>query len=66
MLRVGDTVAHFFVMHRPGKIYKIVEKDAGDWMIGGVSSKLMMAEVQHFDNDEIVEYSLSDLRPVDH
>jgi hypothetical protein len=65
MLRVGDTVAHFFAMHRPGKIHRIIEKAAGNWMIGGVSAKSLFAEVQHFDNGDIVEYALNDLRQID-
>ncbi len=65
MLKVGDTVAHFFAMHRPGTILRIVEQDMGDWVVGGVSSKHMVAEVQHIDNGEVLTYQLSDLRTLD-
>jgi predicted 2-oxoglutarate/Fe(II)-dependent dioxygenase YbiX len=64
MLKIGDTVAHFFAMHRPGKVLRIVEQK-GIWMVGGVSSKLLVAEVQHLDNGEVLTYQLSDLRTLD-
>ena len=65
MLKIGDTVAHFFAMHRPGKVLRIVEQDTGNWLVGGVSSKLLVVEVQHLDNGEVLTYQLSDLRTLD-
>lgn len=65
MLKVGDRVFYWYRMDRQGTIVDFVKDPKSSvWLEGSTPSVPTNAVVQ-FDNGEVLQYSLSDLRLVD-
>tara|TARA_Y100000034_G_C6578602_1_gene250960 strand:- start:230 stop:427 length:198 start_codon:yes stop_codon:yes gene_type:complete len=64
MIRAGNRVALIFNMDKMGTVLTVSEIKNQTWMVGGVASKALMAEVQ-FDDGEILKYSVSELMRID-
>ena len=64
MIRAGNRIALIFNMDKMGTVLTVSEIKNQTWMVGGVASKALMAEVQ-FDDGEILKYSVSELMRID-
>jgi hypothetical protein len=61
MVRVGDSVYKWTEMHRVGVVERLVERDTGQWMVGGAPAKQLFASVR-FDKNTIVDIPVSELK----
>lgn len=64
MFRVGNRVAPFFNMGKKGTVIEMREVGHQTWMVNGSAGHAWVLKVR-FDDGEIVEYSPSDLMPID-
>ena len=64
MIRAGNRVALIFNMDKMGTVLTISEIKNQTWMVGGVASKALIAEIQ-FDDGEILKFSTSELMKID-
>ena len=61
MIRAGDNVAPFFNMGRRAVVVEIKEVKTKTWLVGAAIGKSRVAIIKFADNNEISEYSISDL-----
>ena len=64
MIRANNRVALIFNMSKTGTVMSVTEVKNQTWMVGGVASKALVAEIQ-FDDGEILKYSVSELMQID-
>ena len=64
MIREGDKVAPFFNMGRHATVVSIKEVKNQTWMVGGAAGKSRVAVIRFEDNEEYMEYPISDLMPL--
>jgi hypothetical protein len=65
MIKVGDRVTLFRNMSKEGIVVEIKERDSKTWMVGGVSSKILMAVIKLDEDQTLEEHFTQDLMRLD-